>query len=109
MPTQRLGKFLGYKPEVKPLGVRMTWNSSETLSERFCIAVSTTWTNLGAPSHRIPGSISPLDWRVIAHRGLFEATWKIFQYAKTLVTSPYRSYDESAEGAYQFLGIQAAS
>src|SRR5262249_28453988 len=61
MPTQWLGKFLGDKSEVEPLLVRVTWDSPETLSERFGIAVNTTWTDLCAPSDRVPGCIGPLD------------------------------------------------
>src|SRR3954471_14030750 len=54
----------------------MARDSSEALSKGLRIAMLTPWADLGAPADRIPSSIRPLDFRVIAHRPLAFWDWK---------------------------------
>src|SRR5688572_26475422 len=47
--------------------VGMAGDAAEALGERLGLAVSTTWANLGAARNGVPGSVGPLDGRMVTH------------------------------------------
>ena len=48
----------------------MSGNTAETFGKGLGVAMSTTWANLGATSHWIPGCVCPFDLTVVAHTAL---------------------------------------
>src|ERR1700735_3284728 len=46
---------------------RVSEEAAEALSKLVCVTVLTAGTDLCAASNRVPGSIRPLDFRLIAH------------------------------------------
>src|SRR5262245_40617211 len=69
LPPYCLGKLFRYKAQVKALFIRMPFNSTKTFGKCFGVTVSASRADLGASANRVPGGISPLDLRVIAHFG----------------------------------------
>jgi hypothetical protein len=45
----------------------MSGDAAESLGKSFGIAVDTTWADLGTAPNRVPGRVSPLDARMVAH------------------------------------------
>ena len=60
-PANRVEQFFGNQPNIETLFVGMTRNAAKALSEDFCIAMRTAWTELAAASYWIPSSVGPFD------------------------------------------------
>src|SRR5262245_83049 len=67
LPVNWLGKLFRYKAQIKALFIRMTFNSTKTFGKCFGITASASRADLGASANRVPGSVCPLDLRVVAH------------------------------------------
>jgi hypothetical protein len=67
-PLERLRQFRRHQAEIKSLFVGVALNSAKSLSESLGVAVFAAGANLGATAERIPSSVRPFDFGVIAHR-----------------------------------------
>lgn len=57
----RLPWLVRQEPEIEALFVRMARHAAESFRESLGIAMFATGRDLGAPSHRVPGRVRPLD------------------------------------------------
>jgi hypothetical protein len=65
-PLERLVQFLGDEAQVEPLLIGMAWYATKAFSEGLGVAMLATRTDFRAAAKRIPGSIGPFDFGMLA-------------------------------------------
>lgn len=82
-PTKRQIKHLGLQGQLEPVCVVRLAHGLKALSHGFRIAMQAARADLGATCDRIPGSLSPLDRRMIRHGYPFFRIWPAILTAKS--------------------------
>src|SRR5262245_31567748 len=68
-PLERLRELFVHKPQVEPLLIGVSGDTTEALGKCFGIAVLAAWADLCTASYRVPRRIRPFNRGFLRHHG----------------------------------------